>query len=109
MFSRFRMDRDDFVDIMWENIAKKDRVYFHILKNNTKLDQGIKYDYGSIMHAAENEFSKEPSVDSILPKKKGTIIGQRGGMSDNDALSVNKLYCKCNKSYYKQCVESQKG
>ena len=64
------------------------------MKHHTTLGQGMKYNYGSIMHSGENESARDPSVDSMLPKKEGTVIGQRGSMSDGDVRSVNKLYCR---------------
>ena len=53
------------------------------------------YDYGSVMHYSEKAFAVDHSKKTILVKQKGAVIGQRKGMSDIDALSVNMLYCNC--------------
>jgi len=71
--------------------------------NTTDNRRGIEYDYGSIMHYGENEFSKDLSLDSIVPKKEGVVIGQRAGLSDTDRRSVNRLYCDCDESDVKKC------
>ncbi|KAJ7393145.1 hypothetical protein OS493_008448 [Desmophyllum pertusum] len=54
---------------------------------------GTPYDYGSIMHYSGKSFTKN-GKPTIVPKKIGTVLGQRQGPSAIDVLQMNRLY-KC--------------
>ena len=102
-----RPDRDNYIKILWKNIGDEDKVQFRVMENNTNSDMGIKYDYGSIMHYAENEFAKNMTGKTIITKEDGVFIGQRRGMSETDSRSVNQLYCNCNESDFQICVKKK--
>jgi hypothetical protein len=59
------------------------------------------------MHYAENEFAKNLTEKTIIPKEDGVFIGQRRGMSDTDSRSVNKLYCDCDETNYQSCIKKK--
>lgn len=83
-----RNDRDDFVDIRYENIIS---VYaFNFDKRpNDGLDIGP-YDYGSIMHYPRWAFSKN-GQDTIVPHGDYEI-GQREALSPGDIAAIEALY-----------------
>lgn len=83
-----RNDRDEHVDILYENIIS---VYaFNFDKRpNDGLDIGP-YDYGSIMHYPRWAFSKN-GKDTIVPHGDFEI-GQRDGLSQGDIDAIELLY-----------------
>nr|VZI14714.1 unnamed protein product [Spirometra erinaceieuropaei] len=91
-----RPDRDDFVEILannilpqaWREFAKRPSTYIDSL--------GEPYDYESIMHLKANEFTIPGKNETIRPRKccPRPQIGQREKISEGDARQVNKLY-KC--------------
>ncbi|BHF73904.1 Bone morphoproteintic protein 1 [Sparganum proliferum] len=91
-----RPDRDDFVEILsdnilpgaWNEFAKRPSTYIDSL--------GEPYDYESIMHLKNNEFTKPGKNESIRPLEccPPPKIGQRVKISEGDIRQVNKLY-KC--------------
>lgn len=106
-----RFERDDFVDIEWDNI-KPGEVHvgtpdtrFKNLNlarfsgrdhNFKKVEEGlfdsygVAYDYGSVMHYSAKAFSKN-GKPTIIPKKN-VKIGQRNGFSKGDIEKINAMY-----------------
>ncbi|KAE8606286.1 hypothetical protein XENTR_v10010660 [Xenopus tropicalis] len=62
--------------------------------NKTDTDnQGMEYDYGSVMHYGRNSYSIDYQLPTIQPIPNGLIpIGQRYGLSSLDAAKINRLY-----------------
>nr|XP_012547838.1 seminal metalloprotease 1 isoform X1 [Bombyx mori] len=85
-------DRDDFVKIVWENIASGHEHNFEMYKNDTVTDFGVPYDYGSVMHYSEHAFSKN-GEKTIIPLQENVKIGQRDALSISDIEKLNKMYC----------------
>ncbi|XP_044008443.1 hatching enzyme 1.2-like isoform X3 [Aphidius gifuensis] len=87
-----RADRDNFVNIHYENIIPGELVNFRkeSLENTT---YSYEYDYHSIMHYGSFSFSidrlRKPTITSKIP---GITVGQRENMTKTDCLKVNKLY-----------------
>ena len=83
-----RSDRDDFVEVMWDNLSQRQRINFdkHVLD---AVNLGP-YDYDSIMHYPRDAFSINQK-DTIVPKKPHQCIGQRVGLSAGDIAAINKL------------------
>ncbi|OWA50040.1 putative Zinc metalloproteinase nas-4 [Hypsibius exemplaris] len=87
-----RHDRDDFIDVLWSNIAPDHQ------DNFAKVDQRLvgiydaPYDYGSVMHYGPNFFAVNYTNPTIIPKKPTNVLGQRTRLSDADAMKINKLY-----------------
>ncbi|GLG93840.1 Seminal metalloprotease 1 [Gryllus bimaculatus] len=96
-----RADRDEFVDVLYENVLPGLEVNFdkQSLENTT---YSFEYDYDSIMHYGKYYFSKEKGKPTIVPKKKDAKLGQRWSMSTTDCLKINDLYGCLDKSSYHQ-------
>jgi hypothetical protein len=83
-----REDRDQHVEIRWQNISDEARHNFeqHVLDGD---DLGS-YDFGSIMHYPAMAFSRN-GQPTIVPRHPVTI-GQRNALSDGDVAAVQALY-----------------
>lgn len=83
-----RPDRDNFAQIIWDDIVKGKEINFEV------LDVGVQeygpYDYGSIMHYGEYFFSATGQPTIVVPD--GISIGQRQSLSPLDVDSVNNMY-----------------
>ncbi len=83
-----RPDRDNYVQIDWNQITPDKEINFNI------LDAGVEnhgtYDYGSIMHYGEYFFSETQKRTIIAPE--GIVIGQRDALSAIDAQSIDRMY-----------------
>lgn len=84
-----RADRDNYIKILWENIAEDHRYNFEQHFSDGR-DFG-EYDYQSIMHYGPYAFSKN-GQPTIVPLIAGANIGQRGQLSDKDIAAINALY-----------------
>ncbi|XP_047540445.1 zinc metalloproteinase nas-4-like [Vanessa atalanta] len=90
-------DRDDFVEIVWENIKSGVEHNFAKYTVDTVTDFGVQYDYDSVMHYPETAFTKNGNK-TIIPLKENVKIGQRKGLSERDILKLNKMYCEDDES-----------
>ena len=88
-----RSDRDNFVEIKWDNIAKGNHDQFRIC-NKCDL-QNLPYDIRSVMHYHWNSFAKDWTKPTIvsLTGVGANEIGQLNNFSDSDVIGINKLYC----------------
>ncbi|XP_059508206.1 embryonic protein UVS.2-like [Stegostoma tigrinum] len=78
--------------LMERNMKNYSRAEYNFVKMDTN-NLGTTYDYSSVMHYGRYAFSKDRRSVTIVPKPNPNIyIGQRYGMSNLDALKVNKLY-----------------
>lgn len=85
-----RPDRDNYVTVYYANIRTGSEHNFN--KYTTNIDLlGLPYDYGSIMHYANNSFSSN-GQPTMLPKVQGVTIGQRERLSTQDIQEVRKYY-----------------
>ena len=84
-----REDRDQYVQILWENI-KSDLTY-NFTQSISNGDDLVVYDYGSIMHYPANSFSKN-GLATIKTIPQGIAIGQRTALSASDILAVKTMY-----------------
>ncbi|KAI4884668.1 hypothetical protein NFI96_010347 [Prochilodus magdalenae] len=86
-----RMDRDDYVTIVYESILTGYASNFNKAPESTT--QGTPYDYTSVMHYGQDAFSNG-SGHTILTKvpQYQDVIGQRFDLSPTDALELSKLY-----------------
>ena len=84
-----RADRNSYVSIIWENIAKKNKYNFD--QHLTESEDFGEYDYQSIMHYSAVAFSKN-GLKTIIPLVAGVEIGQRIKLSKKDIAAINSMY-----------------
>jgi hypothetical protein len=88
-----RTDRDDYVDVHFENIMEGYDGNFLRRSSDHTTDLGVGYDYGSVMHYGEYDFSKDWGVLKTIDAR-GQVVGQRDGMSPEDIEQLRLMY-KC--------------
>lgn len=86
-----RPDRDDHVQVLENNIVSI------MLDNFDKLPQmetyNLGYDLDSVMHYGFNDFARNASLPTLLPKKAiKAKMGQRYGLSILDAAKLQLAY-----------------
>uniref|UniRef100_A0A182P9B2 Metalloendopeptidase n=1 Tax=Anopheles epiroticus TaxID=199890 RepID=A0A182P9B2_9DIPT len=84
-------ERDLYLDIDYNAIIPGREHNFIRYSPNLVDDQGIPYDYDSVMHYASTAFSVDGRA-TLIPKKKNAVIGQRGTLSTKDIKRLNHLY-----------------
>nr|XP_039268552.1 tolloid-like protein 2 [Styela clava] len=90
-----RTDRDDNVRIVWEVISPGQEYNFDKYESDQIDDQGVPYDYDSIMHYSDTAFSVNGSR-TIIPLKSGAEnMGRITNLSKFDIQELNLLY-ECN-------------
>ena len=93
-----RSDRDDYIQIMWDNIQTEPINMKHNFDQHvTDGDNLGPYDYRSIMHYGAWFFSKgkEPTIRvkrTDLPGGNENSLGQKNGLSDGDINAVAHVY-----------------
>jgi len=95
-----RTDRDDFVNIHFDNIQAGfehnfDKITQPVVENN---DIAL-YNFRSIMHYPTNAFAIDPARPTIEVRPEirltpGTVIGQRNGLSQGDVTAITFVYCE---------------
>lgn len=63
-----REDRDEYIEIKWENIQPRSKHNFEKAEAGTVTTFGTAYDYSSLMHYSKNAFAKNPRLTTIIPK-----------------------------------------
>jgi len=86
-----RTDRDEYVTINWSNIQSGTENNFDKYTSGQVSDQGVSYDYGSLMHYGAYDFAVNPNVPTIIVPA-GVSIGQRNGVSEKDAQKIRNMY-----------------
>ncbi|XP_042121718.2 meprin A subunit alpha [Peromyscus maniculatus bairdii] len=89
-----RTDRDDYVNIWWNEILPDYEHNFNIYDDNYITDLNTPYDYESVMHYDPFSFNKNESIPTIttkIPEFNG-IIGQRLDFSTIDLERLNRMY-----------------
>ncbi|KAI4892500.1 hypothetical protein NFI96_018308 [Prochilodus magdalenae] len=88
-----RSDRDDYVNIIWDQITAGKEHNFNTYDDTVSSALGVPYDYSSVMHYSKTAFSigSEPTIVTKIPEFLD-VIGQRMEFSSSDLLKLNKLY-----------------
>ncbi|XP_048481815.1 uncharacterized protein LOC105395628 [Plutella xylostella] len=94
-------DRDEFIDVLWENIVQPARHNFRKYNVFSVSDFGVGYDYDSVLHYSRRAFSSN-GKPTLVPKQSGAHIGQRIGLSDKDTQKLNKMYCDADSNTFDQ-------
>lgn len=85
-----RPDRDQYITIHWDNIDPDKRHNFNVAPVGTRT-MG-EYDYGSIMHYGQYNFSSEGAVTITPIYGSVDAIGQRRAPSQGDLDAIAQLY-----------------
>lgn len=88
-----RPDRDDYVDVKWENIKKKDESNFKKYKTSQVRWKDVPYNFNSVMHYRNDAFTNNGKVTLEAVGNPDMNFGQRHQWSKGDVLTINKLYC----------------
>ncbi|XP_070539299.1 bone morphogenetic protein 1 homolog isoform X2 [Ptychodera flava] len=86
-----RPDRDDFVEVISENMRSGARYNYNKLSKSEVNSMDQPYDYDSIMHYGTHYYSKN-RLWTLKPKVQNARIGQRKKLSDLDIIQTNLLY-----------------
>jgi len=100
MHEHERPDRDDYVEILFDHIDKKEHSQFEKYGSPSKGELLGQRDYNlnSIMHYKNDDFTKNGLLSgerqTIRSKKNPNLkFGQRENFSKGDARSINEKYC----------------
>jgi Astacin (Peptidase family M12A) len=87
-----REDRDQFVEIVFANIAAD--MQHNFLQHISDGDDIGAYDFGSIMHYPGTAFSTNGQATIVpkVPLPAGVVMGQRDALSAGDIAGVHQLY-----------------
>ncbi|PKP53413.1 MAG: hypothetical protein CVT92_04555 [Bacteroidetes bacterium HGW-Bacteroidetes-1] len=86
-----RSDRDDYVDIHWDNIPQSNRHNFEIV---SKSDNFTNYDFGSVMHYSSTAFGDgEITISAKVGYEQyQSLMGQRIELSAEDKTGMEIRY-----------------
>lgn len=87
-----RPDRDEYVDVLTGNIVALTLDTFKKLPFMNTYN--LSYDLNSVMHPGVNDYARDKSMPTILPKSssRSSKMGQRNGLSDLDAKKLQIAY-----------------
>lgn len=89
-----RADRDRYIKIIWDNIAKEHR--FNFKQHLSDGEDVGEYDYSSVMHYSAYAFSKNKQKTIIPICPNSPPIGQRKKLSKKDIATINYMYPSSN-------------
>jgi hypothetical protein len=88
-----RFDRDEHIEILWENIQKGSKHNFNKVDPLLTSDFGTSYDYSSIMHYSKKSFSgNNEDTIHVYDAQYTDLIGQRVAMSNGDIERLQNMY-----------------
>ncbi|XP_073529059.1 astacin-like metalloendopeptidase [Phyllobates terribilis] len=89
-----RTDRDQFINVLWQNISPNDYSNFQIDTDGNNMN--LPYAYNSVLHYASTAYSNVPGQPSMVAKSDPSMsLGQSIAMNNFDVAKVNTLYT-CN-------------
>lgn len=86
-----RHDRDDYIDVLYENIYDYFEDQFYKIPEGQSDTLGYGYDMQSIMHYDKDFYSLDGS-DTIRPKDPSKTVGMAKVLSPLDIAKANALY-----------------
>ncbi|XP_028409996.1 uncharacterized protein LOC114532645 isoform X2 [Dendronephthya gigantea] len=89
-----RSDRDEFVEILWDNILNSMWKQFYKRPEDDNMDTGLDYDHSSIMHYKFKAFGKNISMSTILLRDKNSTEEPTPYryITDLDVLKTREMY-----------------
>lgn len=87
-----RPDRDDYVDVLYDNIDDRYVKNFEKLDPSVVNSHGVGYDYNSVMHYNSDFFAIYKGLDTLHPKDANIPIGLAAALSPMDIEQTNRLY-----------------
>jgi len=93
LHTQSRDDRDDYVEILYDNIIPENAYNFDKVNPQIFNHRGMPYDFSSVMHYGAYGFSinGRMTIRTIDPSKQG-LLGQRNGVSEGDVELIKKMY-----------------
>ncbi|XP_058527985.1 meprin A subunit alpha [Ochotona princeps] len=101
-----RSDRDDYVNIWWDEIIPGYEHNFNTYDDDYITDLNTPYDYESVMHYAPLSFNANENVPTITAKipEFDSVIGQRLDFSEIDLERLNRMYnCTTTHTFLDHC------
>ncbi len=89
-----RGDRDQYLQIIWENIDDVNKPQFKKLPNDYMGVSGRPFDYQSIMLYPSETFSMHPGEPALLTSDGDIIPRTENLLSDEDITRINQTYPK---------------
>lgn len=86
-----REDRDQYIDIIWENIDSEHKDQFKKYSSGLVDNFGLPYNLHSVMHFSAHTFSANGNV-TITSKSGSRDIGNAGTLTQLDVELTNRLY-----------------
>jgi hypothetical protein len=88
-----RNDRDSYLHILWKNIDASNDSAKVLFANNDGLFHGTDFDYFSVTNFPPFAFSSSnPTILAKLDVRLSGFLGQRMGLSQNDAERIGEVY-----------------
>ncbi|CAB3986435.1 Chymotrypsin-like protease CTRL-1 [Paramuricea clavata] len=89
-----RADRDEFVEILWDNVMNSMLKQFYIRPQEDHMDTELPYDYSSIMHYKFVAFAKNDSLNSIAIRDKNSTEEHTpySYITDLDVRKTHEMY-----------------
>ncbi|KAJ6636301.1 Zinc metalloproteinase nas-14 [Pseudolycoriella hygida] len=85
-----RPDRDNFVEILWDNIQPEFEFAFDKYPDSDVSTFGVPYNYESIMHYKGHDFSKNKQPTIVA--KNGAKVGSVGYLQETDIQKLKLMY-----------------
>jgi len=88
-----RPDRDNYVNIIWNNITPRMQYNFNKQAAADINSLGTTYDYRSMMHYNARAFGNGKITIQTSDPKMQNVIGRYRGFSEIDKKQINLMYC----------------
>ena len=93
-----RPDRDNFIDVLYDNVANGFERQFEKLRPGESDTLGLGYDIFSIMHYSRRTFSRDGFSDTIRARDPSIVsFGNSRQLTDLDIAKANRFY-ECGRS-----------
>ena len=89
-----RGDRDEYIQVIWDNIDKKNHPQFKKIPVDFIGVKGRPFDFESIMLYSSFTFSEDPSAPALLTKEGDVIPQSEALLSGEDIHRINTAYPK---------------